>query len=248
MDQIQNPIQHLYDMLKVGLERSDGASTLDVWAGIFECEPSNTFEVVRGLSSVFSLIDESKKAAEFIPGDKTRFIVPLERVEQMMRTQNLSRVWAESKAYLDVRTMTALDFGAYAMTQFFPGASQENSEKILEFVEKLDALMEECLTSELSAEIKALFVKHLQSLRAALMDYRIKGVAGLEIAMDSIVGSIHRNAESIKAQPEESKAFIQEFFDVLGKVNDLVSGYETAAQLAAPVVTTLLLPIIHAAS
>jgi hypothetical protein len=247
MDEVFNPIEKLYNILKTAEAQPVHANTLDVWASALGCSASNTTDIVVGLMSLMKLIEESKNAAQFIPGDKNRFLAPLTRVEQMLRKQNLTSPWQSSKAFLDSGTMTSLDFGVYAMTQFFPGASPEKSSELRDFVEKLDVLLEECLNSKLSDAMKALFIKHLEALRSALIGLRVSGVETLESTMDSIVGSIHRNAEAIKAQPDESKDFIQRFFDALGKANDLISAYQTSAPLlgqAAP----LLLPLIHLAS
>lgn len=246
MDEIQNPFHRLHEQLSTARGLSANSATIDVWASVFQCDASNSALLVKGLSALMDLVSESRTAAErFIPGDKTRFLVPLDRVDDLLRTQHLAKPWAQFKPYLDDGTMVALDFGVYAMSQYYPGASAEGSEQIRDFVQKLDDLLEECLKSDLSPELKKLFLKHLESLRAALMKFRVEGVKGLEDAMDTIIGSIHRNSGPITAEPESEKAIIQKFFDVLGKVNDLISGYQTAAQIAAPAVTALLLPVLN---
>jgi len=246
MDDIQNPFHRLHEQLTAARGISAGSATIDVWARVFQCEPSNSALLVKGLSSLMDLVSESRAAAErFIPGDKTRFLVPLDRVDALLQKQHLSRPWAEFNGYLDDGTMVALDFGVYAMSQYYPGASAEGSEQIRDFVQKLDGLLEECLKSDLSPVLKNLFITHLESLRTALMKFRVEGMKGLEEAMDTIIGSIHRNSGPINSEPESEKVIIQKFFDVLGKVNDMISGYQTAAQIAAPAVTALLLPLLN---
>jgi hypothetical protein len=246
MDEIQNPFHRLNEQLTAARNLSGTAATIDVWASVFKCDASNSALLVNHFSALLDLVSDARAAAErFIPGDKTRFLAPLDRIDKLLKSQHLARPWAQFKPYLDDGTMVALDFGVYAMSQYYPGASAEGSEQIRDFVQKLDVLLEECLTSDLSAELKSLFIKHLESLRAALMKFRVEGMSGLEDAMDAIIGSIHRNSGPINAEAESGKVIIQKFFDVLGKVNDMISGYQTAAQIAAPAVTALLLPLLN---
>lgn len=246
MDDIQNPFRRLHEQLSAARSLSANSATIDVWASVFECDASNSALLVKGFSTLMDLVAESREAAErFIPGDKTRFLIPLDRIDDLLKTQHLAKPWAQFKPYLDDGTMVALDFGVYAMSQYYPGASADGSEQIRDFVLKLDELLEECLKSDLSQELKNLFIKHLESLRTALMKFRVDGMTGLEDAMDKIIGSIHRNSGPINSEPESEKVIIKKFFDVLGKVNDMISGYQTAAQIAAPAVTALLLPLLN---
>lgn len=245
MDDIQNPFQRLHEQLSTARDLPGSFSTIDVWASVFKCDSSNSALLVKGLSTLMDLVSDSRAAAErFIPGDKTRFLVPLDQIDDLLQNQHLALPWSQFKPYLNDGTMVALDFGVYAMSLYYPGASAEGSEQIREFVQKLDELLEECLKSELSPELKKLFLKHLESLRTALMKFRIEGITELEDAVETIIGSIHRNSGPIKSEPQAERVIIQKFFDVLGKVNDMISGYQTAAQIAAPTVTALLLPLI----
>lgn len=242
MEEIKNPIAELTDILSAMREPHETTSTVDVLAIAFKCKANDLPSIVEGLSSVIQLVKDSKEAAEkFIPGENTRFIQPLEHINKMLGNMNLANSWASSKAYLDPTTMSALDFGGYALSQFYPAAKPENIIKIREFITKLDELLEECLNSHLSDDLKRLFSRHLEALRDALLKYRFDGTIKLDDAMDTIVGSLLRNQETIRAEPKENKDIIDKFFDVLGKVNSLVSGYQTAAQLAAPAATALLL-------
>ena len=83
-----------------------------------------------------------------------------------------------------------------------------------------------------------------EALRDALVKYRLYGSVELDEAMDTIAGSLLCNQETIRAEPQENKEIIDKFFEMLTKVNTLVSGYQSAAQLAAPAATALLLKFI----
>lgn len=245
MDDMQNPFERLYNLLDIARGLPAHHTALDVWASAFKISPSDLPGLISSLQSLIDDVSHCRTVVEkFVPGDKTRFFVPLDRVDALLTNQNLLGLWSAYKSYLDEATMLGLGFGIYAMSQFHPASSSSSSPQIIEFIKKLDELLEECLVSEIAPELKKLFIKHLEAIRAALLGFLVDGGEALEAAVDNAIGSILRHGESIKAESGSGKEFVKGFFDVLGKVNDLVSGYQTTAQIASSTAVTLLLPLI----
>jgi hypothetical protein len=245
MEETHNPFTKLHDILNIARQEAPHAITLDVWAKVFNFTSTDTLAMVKAFSSLINLVAEARAAAEkFIPGEKSRFLAPLDKVDALLSNQNITVQWGQHKAYLDDVTMLGLDFGVYAMSQYYPAANSESPLQINEFVAKLNTLLEDCLSSDLSPELKKLFTRHLESLRAALLAFRVDGVKGLEEELDNIMGSILRHREPIKSESAGGKEFIKGFFEILGKVNDVVSGYQTTVQIAGSTAVTLLLPMI----
>lgn len=243
MDEIENPFETLHHLMDQAREMAPSTMTLDVWATVLKCPASNSLAIAQGLNRLVQLIEQSRRAIAFIPGDRDRFQKPIDQLEQMLKSQNLTRLWNDYRGYLDPSTMTALDFGTYALTQFYPGASPEKSIEIRQFMEKLDELLAEALDSDLPEPIKKLFVKHLEALRSALLRYRMDGPEVLEDALNGAVGAMQRNAAELQAQPKESRELFQRFWDLLSKVNDIASGYQNATDLLISA-SPLLLPLI----
>lgn len=243
MDEIDNPLKELHDMMRSAASMAPSTKTLDVWAAVLECSASNSIEVAQGLNRIIMLMERSRKAISFIPGDRERFVAPIQKLEVMFQSQNLSNLWNDYRGYLDASTLTALDFGGYALTQFHPGASPEKRVEIRQYIEKLDNLLAEALEADLSDPIKKLFIKHLEALRQALLRYRMDGAEVLETALDAAVGALHRNGADIQNQPEEGQKLFHRFWDVLSKVNDLASGIENTTALLG-LASPLLLPLI----
>lgn len=245
MDDVHNPIEDLYQILEVLTQQAQATPTLKAWSVALDFDPGDTVTVIRKFSWLLDLISRCKSASEHIPGDKELFLAPLTRVEKLLRAQNLNGQWASTSGYLDAATMTGLKFGIYAMQQFYPGAKPEQSTVIREFIQKLNELLEECLDSELSDEVKALFVRHLETIRAALLQTRFEGKDGLSDMLDSVYGSLIRHSDVINNEPSESTEIIQKFFTILGQANDMVSGWQNLSPLlaySAPV----LLPMFKA--
>lgn len=245
MEDMQNPFERLYNRLDVARALPDHLTALDVWASTFEVSASDLPGIINSLQSLMDDVSNCRTAVEkFVPGDKTRFIAPLDRVDALLTNQNLLGHWSSYKTFLNEATMLGLGFGIYAMSQFHPATSSGSSPQITEFVKKLDILLAECLDSEITPELKKLFIKHLEAIRAALLGFLVDGGEALETAVDNAIGSMLRHGETIKEESGSGKEFIRGFFDVLGKVNDLVSGYQTTAQIASSTAVALLLPLI----
>lgn len=246
MDDLNNPFARLHEQLVIARAQSGGTYVLRVVATALGVPHTNVLGLAEALSDFYENIQQCRRLAEkFIPGDREKFIAPLNRVEGLFKSLDLNAQWASYSGNLDDTTMLALEFGIYAMSQFHPAASSEKSGQINGFVQKLNKLLEECLVSEISPELKKVFVRHLEAIRAAILNFLVEGSAELEAAIDGAVGAMLRHGDSIKAESGSGKAFIGDFFDVLGKVNDLVSGYQTATQIASSAALTLLLPLIN---
>ncbi|PYG79829.1 MULTISPECIES: hypothetical protein [unclassified Pseudomonas] len=243
MDEIENPFEELHGLMQAAVAMSPGHKTLDVWASVLKCSASNSIEVAKGLNRVILLMERSRKAITFIPGDRERFVTPIQQLETLFESQNLTNLWSDYRSYLDASTLTALDFGAYALSQFSPGSSPEKSVAIRQYIEKLDNLLAEALEADLSDPIKKLFIKHLEALRTALLRYKVEGPEVLEAALDGAIGALHRNGASIRDEPEQGQELFHRFWDMLSKVNDLASGAENATALLG-FVSPLLLPLI----
>lgn len=245
MEEIRNPFSELHGLMELARKKPPSAMALDVWASVFECEADDLDAIVSGFSRTMNLLNETREAVKrFVPGENSIFITPLDTIQKGIKSQHLNKNWDSNRGFITNALMTELSFGKYAMVQHYPGSSPESDQSIRNFIDKLDALLAECLDSNLTIELKRFFTSQLETLRSALIAYRVDGPEGLEQALDKIIGALHRKSGPIKAEPVESKEFIGRFFDVLGKVNDMVSGYQNAATIALPTASALLLPLL----
>lgn len=246
MDETENPIQELCSILELLLKQNAGDNALNAWSKALKFSSSDMGEAVTALGKVLSLIEHCKTAAQHIPGDRELFLKPLMRVEEMVRNQNLTTAWQNSLSYLDGATMTGLQYGTYAINQFYPGAQPEKSSDIRDYVQKIDDLLDEIVESDLPEEIINLFAKHLHALSTALTSVRFNGTEGLEDTLDAIYGSLYRRSSAIKEASPGNEGIIKKFMEMLGHANELASGWENATGLLT-YASPMLLPLIKTA-
>lgn len=236
METKNNPTGRLLDILVDVRSKPDALPTRKVWASAFDCDPSNTGEILGSLADLIKLVAEAKEATvKFVPGDVTLYLAPFPKIESMLSRVHFETTWQSSRAHLDDNTMSGLAFGNLALIPFY-GKNSLSEDSIAEFIAQLNELLQQCLASDLPPELQKLFMKNLEALRHALMAYRISGARGLEGELDRAVGSLFRHHEEIKSASldPKAKAYTAKVFDIISKLNDSVQFVQNSVVLAGP--------------
>lgn len=236
-----NPTGRLLDILTVVKKRNDNVQTRAVWSSALGCESADTAALLNCIADLIRLVAEAKDATmRLVQGDQTIYLAPFPTIESMFSRLNLDNHWHTSKVHLDDKTMLGLQFGDHALT-FHYGEKKFDDELITGFIRQLDELLQQCLDSGLSENLKKLFHRNLEALRHALMVFKISGASGLEDEIDRVTGSIFRHAEEIKASASDSanKDFTDKVFDMITKLNESVQMVQNVVALSGPATTGL---------
>lgn len=201
--------------------------------------------LLRQIADLIHLQEQAKQALkEGVDGDPSIYLAPFEKLDQVFAKVDLSVRWQNSKQHLDEATLSALAFGNHVL-EAKHGKCSLSHEQTIDFIEKLDQLLWDCLNSPLPEPLKKLFHKNLESLRQALISYKISGVQGLEDEVDRLVGAMSRHSAEIRDQEDDkSKGFMKSVFEVIASINESIQLAETAAKLSGPAVVALL-PVIQ---
>ncbi|WP_339483162.1 hypothetical protein [Pseudomonas sivasensis] len=244
MQEANNPVGKLLGYMNKAVEIPGDVITADAWASILGCKLDDSRSLVRGLGMMMDLSVTARKAIEeYVPGDKTLFLPPFARIDRILSNHAPNQQWKSHKAQLDADTMSALRFGNYALGLSYPAANAEKSAEISDFIERLGSLLEECLKSDLSPEIKKLFVRHLEGIRTALLDYKLGGTSDLGEVVDTAIGSMHRHASAIEGESKGGLAIARKVFDAIANANEVITFSQSLILLSAPVALNLL-PLI----
>jgi hypothetical protein len=234
-----NPASRLLAIVQAAKESSPNHSAAAAWSEALQCGPE-VRHVMKGLTDLLALCDETRDSIELHISNTALFLAPIERVEQVISIGNLSMGWSHSRDMLDSPTLLGLQFCEVTLSANYPEAGSVDEEQIQLFIKKLEELIHECLASELPKDLIKVLIRHLESLRSALVNFRVNGADGLRSSINEFVGSLVRNQGSVKEHASENGSIFPKLFDTLGRLNDIVSACQTVAPVAIPLATMLL--------
>jgi hypothetical protein len=217
-----NPAGRLYAILNKAVGYADGDSTARVWSEVLGVESTNTVEFLHKLQQLHELFAETRQRLEAISAiNRALFLQHFPRIESALTVTNLTASWGHFKNHLDPATMTSLAFCAEEL-------SNRTSEHLLDKDElaslqaEVDSLRETVLKSEsLDKGLRDLIVEQLESIRRAILDYRIRGVVSLQKAYEAAAVEVVVNREDFqkaKGTPE-----VISFGTIIVKLCQLVS-------------------------
>ncbi|MGY4815070.1 hypothetical protein ACVNP3_03900 [Pseudomonas chlororaphis subsp. piscium] len=244
MNESNNPVGKLLRYVEEAVKIDGSVMACDGWARVLGCKGSDTLAIARGISDLYELVEASRKAIkENVKGDLAIYLAPLTNVHGMLTTCALNNQWQVCKQHLNVATIQGLVFGNHTLCNYYPAADSETQQKILAFTQQLEELLKECLESDLSEDLKALFTKHLEAIRSGLLNYLVGGPDKLEELTDQAVGAISRNLPAIEKASPEGKGVAKKIIESISFVNQVITKTQELATLASPVVEKLL-PLI----
>ncbi|AJQ50986.1 MULTISPECIES: hypothetical protein [Pseudomonas] len=236
-----NPVGRLHDILREASLRQDAEVTRSVWERVLDAPEGDAGTLLSRLADLVQLQREAKQALiDGVEGDPSIYLAPFEKIDLIFSRIDLSTRWDVSKQYLDNTTLSALAFGNHVLQVKYSNP-QINNAQTSEFIEALDRLLHQCLNSELPTSLKQMFTSNLESLRQALIAYRISGTNGIEAEIDRIIGAMSRHSSTILDQKDEkSITFMRSVFELVSGINDSIQLAENAVRLSGPAVVALL--------
>lgn len=236
-----NPAGVLLEKMLAVKSGHPNLSMTENWAIVFECKAEDSGKIVAGIAMLMALSTDAKASVRaYAPGAPEIFLAPLYKIDIFLSTHHLGGALSSYMGYLDDSTMTALAFTDHVLQLSFSEEQPGITKNARDFIEMLDQLLEECLNSDLSPELKDLFVKNLEALRKALIAYRLGGEAELSEALDKVTGSIIRNQNTIKEEFDKAEEFVEKTAGFMTKIEEMINRGKSLATLAKPVMDVLL--------
>ncbi|NWB84142.1 hypothetical protein [Pseudomonas gingeri] len=241
MSEGNNPVGKLLRFAEEGARIQGTMTTNDAWAAIFGCHIVDTLKIARGISDIYELVQAGKKAIiDNAKGEITIYLTPLFSIEVMLTSCDFISQWQDCKNYLNCVTLQGLVFGNHLLSNCYPAADAEIRQKIITFTEKLSKLLQECLDSDLSDELKRLFTKHIEAIHAGLLSYLAGGPDKIEELSDQAVGAIVRNVSEIQEASPEGQRMAKKVLETLSVTNQIITKTQELATRAHPIIENLL--------
>ena len=241
MEVKNNPAGRLYDLLLTAQKQSVKEPARNAWAKVFDVEPADTGSLLKMLADLVGLVSQTRSSIERLEDvDHALYLKPFKKLEAFFSQVNLDGQWAHWQNQLDEPTLYGLQFAADRLSR--NAGSTSISEKDLESLRaELEQLVTSVLGSDLPQGLKALFLRSLESVRHALLVYRIRGIDGLEQELERAVGSLLLNREHIPPKGDKSppRKFWEQFFLVVDRINRAVTLCRGTSELAGPTIQAI---------
>ncbi|ONH52830.1 hypothetical protein SAMN04490182_4534 [Pseudomonas cedrina] len=245
MSEINNPVGRLLDYMNAALRIKGDLVACDAWAALLQCEKDDPLAIAKGLREFSDLVDTCETALrEHVTGDPSLYLAPLKNVRAMVSKFTFNQAWQACRNHIDAGTMQGLSFGHQNLSNSYPTADTQVQQDILAFVEKLEGLLKECLASDLSEELKALFVRHLEAIRASLLIYLAGGPDKIQEASDQAVGAFVKSLPSVESSSAEGQSLAKKVIEHFSSVNQILAKTHEMVALASPMIEKLL-PLLH---
>lgn len=243
MPKMDNPAGRLHDLLERArkLGYADHVRLRMVWGALFEIDPKDTPQILAVTIRLFELTAQTRKFVGMLDGvDRDLYVQPVKDVEIAFASTTCDSQWVEFKTKIKDTTMTGLAFCSDTLSKTMHEEVIEQ-ETLDDLKAEVDKLIDEVLKSDMDATLKAIIIDHLEGIRRAIIEYRIRGTAGLRQALDSGVGSLMRHLEELKKSG--SKPTMVRLMEFFGKVNDYVSVSKTMGRIYGQVSEMLQLGV-----
>lgn len=242
MDVKTEPAGRLIDILEEARAKPETSSVRVVWGEVFGVDAEETGTILKMLAELIQLVSHAKYQIQKLEGvDNELYLYPFRRVEKLLSTINLEASWKHNKGIIDDQTIFGLKFGSDRLNREIKISAIK--EKDLELIKtSLTELSDLVQNSDLEIELKRLLVRNLESLRRAIVAYKINGIEGLETELEACVGAVVLNKDKVKraADAPKGKTILEKYFSCLNFVNKTVSAAQNVEKLSESGLTKLL--------
>lgn len=236
-----NPAGRLHDLLQLAQRQAPKEPARKAWAQVFGVAPEDTGLLLQMLADLIKLMSETKASIERLDDiDHSIYLKPFAKIERFFSQVNLDAGWENWGAQLDEPTLYGLQFAADRLSRI-SGSTTIAQDDIQSIQSELEQFVESVLASDLPQGLKALFLRNLESIRHALLVYRIRGVEGLEHELERAVGSLMLNKAEIPpaGSKSTSRNFWERFFLVIERINKAITLTRGTKEVAGPAVQAI---------
>ncbi|MBB1326599.1 hypothetical protein H5089_13960 [Pseudoalteromonas sp. SR45-1] len=236
------PAGRLFDILQEARSKPEQHKVRKVWAEVFGLQENDTGTILRMIADLIQLIYKTKSQIEALDDvDHLLYLKPFQKIERMFSNINLEAPWQGCKNQIDEPTIYGLQFCSDKLNRSTKITALKDME--LEQIKKSLTELSDMITgSSLEPSLQLLLLRNIESLRQALIAYKIKGIDGIETELELNLGSLVLNKEKIKASVEKdnSSGVFKKYLKLLEGLNRTVSTAKKVDQLTGNTLSKLL--------
>lgn len=216
-----NAAWRLLNILRQAQQKHDNTRTREVWAEVLGVPKDSTVELLRKLGLLLQLCALAKAQLQAAGGTKLdTYTKRFDRIEKAFGANNLDSHWGPFKSHLTEAALDALEIGAHRLSEIMT-ESEIPQDELDQLRAQVDDLLTSVMDSDLHQPFKEFVTKHLELIRAAILEYRLRGTEGLREALERSIGSLvlHPDVQD----DVKTTSLGKKFLSVLSTVGMLVS-------------------------
>ena len=235
LEKLDNPVKRLHRILEKARPQPGNVAIRYVWADALGVERTDVVELYLALAELVRLFHTAKGSVERLKDvNRDYYLEPFDNIEVVITNSNLEQPWNTLKDRLDEVTMLTLQM-ASNIVSVEEGKTAISEKPLQELQAETEGLLEKVLDTDFSSkELKAVLIEHLESIRRAILAYRVSGTEGLRRAVESAFGALVLHREQVKnavEQDEKKKGIFRGYVSLLANICQIASLGITIAQL-----------------
>lgn len=205
MDKATNPARLLHAHIQC-LYKSKGYDkpVTEVVGGCLGSEENDAVSIRRALTRLDQLFEEVERKIRSIPDvNHEVYIRHFPTLMQGFANLNLRVKANQVLNFMSESAITSLEHSAERLGEEYQ-VGQVSDEELSELVSKIDEVTEFVLRGSLDSKLKEIAIDLLEALRGSVVEYRVRGLEGMEARIDEATGKLVRYyAVKTKAEARE---------------------------------------------
>ena len=245
MPEQTDPFKRLHDNISVVIDyaRDNGLSTSmpaqNAWIRAFSLDALGFLQKLHELMFIVESCEQVVRQEQATNQDL--YLKQITKAKKGLSLLSIiSGSWGDFLAILDDNFMVSL----LLLSDIVSTRSGEeviSQEELASLQSDVEDLINKVVDSDIDADVKSVLRDGIEAVRQAILNYRIFGAEGIRQALDRNVGLVFRYGEDFKnASENEGKQVISDYFDLLKKVDIVISTASKIKQLVSPIINRML--------
>ncbi len=184
---------------------SDTRTIQHILATLFGFDQTDKIRVVQVYGALLNLLSEVDDDIKRLYGENASlYRGPLVKISQGLSRAKIEDEWSVLWPFLDEAAMSGLALAAQNLKEVNL-ETQISEEELQKLLKQIDELTESVYQSSIGTELRNIFLRGLEELRRAVIDYKISGSINIERAAQGTFGAIVLSADKVRTAEEKEK-------------------------------------------
>lgn len=205
---------------------------------VFNLNDKENSEVYYKMAEIMELIRNVKDEIKLLElEEESEFIGPINKIAEVFSgvslDSSLELLFKENFGY----NLQSLKFCAITLKRERRDI-EIDQEELNTVYKQFEALRKQVIETELPKQLRVLILKNIDEIMKSINDFKVKGLEGLKRTVESSVGSLILNRETVSGS-RDGASIVEKILKNLSNLNQLLSASKTTKELLEPIIQYL---------